>query len=153
MSHVLFPDSSFTLWHDGSHHLRINPWKIVDTVLSDRYSFAAFRHPKRDCVYQEIEACIGYRMDSLELLTSQKERYMRVGYPAHNGLFETGCVVRRQCSEVRRLNESWFKEIYFGSCRDQVALPYALWRTGFKDVSTIPGRGKKSKFFSFRSHK
>src|ERR1700674_3112696 len=29
MSHLLFAEAQFTLWHDGSHHLKVNPWDII----------------------------------------------------------------------------------------------------------------------------
>src|SRR6202451_478412 len=95
MSHVLFPEVDITIWHDGSNFFTVNPWNLVDCCLTMGREFATFRHPKRDCVYQEIEACIALRKDIPKRLLEQGARYRGHDYPAHNGLIETSCSFRR----------------------------------------------------------
>jgi hypothetical protein len=152
MSHLCFPEAEFTLWHDGSHRLRVNPWTVVDHGLQNGSTFATFRHPLRDCAYAEISTCIRYGKDSRERLTSQAEQYKREGFPKSIGLLETGCVVRHQTSSVARLNEVWYQEVSSKSWRDQVALPYAMWKIPFHQVGILPGSATSNMLFDFRPH-
>jgi hypothetical protein len=152
MEHVLFAEADATLWHDGSHHLLVNPWVVVDQGLSDQTFFATFRHPDRNCIYEEAEVCIARGKDSPERIWCQVERYKSRGYPSGSGLYETACVVRRRCEEVSRLNECWLQELHWGSCRDQVSLPYAIWKVGFQWIGILPGKRDESPFFAFRPH-
>src|SRR5207302_5306019 len=121
MSHRLFDDVDLTLWHDGTHHLKVNPWKIVDDVDFRRQVFATFRHPLRTCVYEEIQACLDLEKDAPENLLRHASRYRDEGYPQGLGLFETACVLRSTCRAVTALNEIWWREIETGSCRDQIS--------------------------------
>lgn len=153
MSHLIFPSAEFTLWHDGSHHLSANPWEVIDTGLARGRMFATFKHPLRDCVYQEIQACLMLKKDLPARLYAQAERYLRAGYPQRHGLFETSCVARCAAAAIAKLNEAWWRELEQGSCRDQVALPYAIWKTGVTGIGVLPGSRDKSKYFLFRPHR
>jgi hypothetical protein len=153
MSHVLFPEFQFTLWHDGSHHLMVNPWEIIDCAFAGEMAFATFKHPKRDCLYQETEACITLKKDRPEILLEQSRRYARDGYPARRGLFETSCVARRNCDAVSHLNQLWWREIQHGSCRDQISLPYAMWKSAFTQLILLSGSRDRSTYFAFKPHR
>jgi hypothetical protein len=152
MCHKLFANSSFTLWHDGSHSLQVNPWVIVDKELNGGQIIGTFRHPQRECLYEEVIACIRLGKDSPLKLMRQAKRYFEAGYPPRNGLYETACVVRRTCAAVAQLNELWWVEIAHGSCRDQVSLPYALWRIGYSKVAVLRGSRDGSPYFRYRPH-
>jgi hypothetical protein len=153
MSHVLFPKAQYTLWHDGSHHLSVSPWEIVDEYLSKGERLATFRHPKRDCVYTEARICVKLGKDSRPTLNRQIERYRRLGLPEHFGLYETGCVIRHHCERVKQLNALWLEEVMSGSSRDQISLPYALWALHFQGVAILPGSGSANPFFFFNPHR
>jgi alkaline ceramidase TOD1/glycosyltransferase MUCI70-like protein len=153
MSHRVLPEASITLWHDGSHSLKVNPWHVADRCLSRSHTFASFKHPIRNCIYQEVQACVKLRKDAPERLWKQAERYQREGYPAHFGLLETSCIARLGSPAVHQLNESWWQQLDFWSCRDQVSLPYVIWRSGFRHLGAIPGCRDNSPFFTFRPHR
>jgi Protein of unknown function (DUF616) len=153
MSHALFENTEFTLWHDGSHALTVNPWEVVDTGLSMAAMIATFKHPQRNCVYEEASACIRLKKDAPERLIDQARRYWNEGYPRNGGLYETSCVARRTSKLVLKLNEAWWSEILGGSCRDQVSLPYSLWKTGVPQVGLLPGCREYGPYFDFRWHK
>jgi hypothetical protein len=153
MSHLLFPRSDFTLWHDGSHRLVVNPWTVVDHALSRGEAFATFRHPMRDCAYEEAKVRIRLGKDSKTKLTRQTERYVREGFPTQMGLLETCCIVRDRSSRVQRLNEAWFAEVSNESWRDQVSLPYVIWKLPFNGLGILPGSRVDSPFLDYRPHK
>jgi hypothetical protein len=153
MSHLLFADAQFTLWHDGSHHLKVNPWDVIDDSLSDDREFATFKHPMRDCIYEETQACLQLKKDAPGRLLEQAERYSQEGYPAGEGLFETSCIARRNSAAVAGLNDLWWREIQRSSCRDQISLPYVIWKLNFAQLAVLSGNGTDSAYFTFRPHR
>lgn len=124
----------YSLWVDGSIQVEKNPWGIVDACLR-HVDLATFKHPRRACAYDEVEALIGMNhkdnfKDHEHVLREQAARYQRAGMPRHHGLCATGVLLRRHTPAIGRLGEMWAAEIVAGSIRDQVSLPYCLWRLG-----------------------
>lgn len=153
LAHRLFPDAQATLWMDASYEPTCDLGSYVLKATENfKHDFCTFKHTHRVCLYQEIRACSMMKKDEPKTLTDQGSRYSQEGYPYFNGLCETGLVVRLNTPSVQTLNELWWKEIEAGSCRDQISLPYALWklRRGYKQ---LPGRAMACPHgFKFHSH-
>jgi hypothetical protein len=45
---------------------------------------------------------------------------------------ENCIIVRKNDIITQGINELWWQEYSTGSCRDQVSMPYVLWRLGVK---------------------
>jgi hypothetical protein len=153
LAHRLFPDAEYTLWMDAQYQplcdLRAYVQQATD---AGAYDFCTYKHANRVCLYQEVRACAALGKDSPDVLLAQGRRYNAEGYPYFNGLCETGIVVRRNTPSVQSLNELWWNEISRGSCRDQISLPYVLWklRRGYKQ---LPGQAMLRPYgFSFRPY-
>lgn len=152
-SHLLPDDAEYTVWVDGSQ--RVKPIGIRTQLvepLAGRYVLAAFKHPDRTCVYQELQACINHKKDNPQLMKMQIDKYRKEGYPAWNGLVETACVFRRNCQDVTNFNELWWQQLNENSYRDQLSFNYAAWKLG-QEYGIIPGRRDTSRFFEFVPHK
>lgn len=163
---LLFPAARFSLWHDGSHALTVNPWELVDKYLIDpRHPHAApacdytgdadlatFRHPQRATVAEELLACARLGKDNVKLMQAQVHRYRAEGFPDDRGLFETAAVLRRHTPEVAAFDARWWHEIDGGSVRDQLSIGYALWRCPVR-VAILPGRRDASPFFRYVRHR
>ena len=57
----------------------MDPKEIVETYLKDS-DIALFKHPERDCVYEEAELIKQVRFDSLEFVDSVMTMFTRVNY-------------------------------------------------------------------------
>ena len=91
-----------------------------------------FNHYDNDCIYQEKKACLSLKKDVPEIMEQQMERYRLEGYPKNNGLIDSGILVRELHNEkVRKVMETWWKEILNGSRRDQLSFNYACWKNDF----------------------
>lgn len=150
-SHLLFPDADITVWVDGSQKFKsFRLFKdFIEPCLNN--GIATFKHPDRDCIYQEYHACWQLKKDSKTIMEEQVNKYMAEGYPAHNGLVETACVVRENTKKVSAFNELWWNEINSHSIRDQLSFNYVSWLTK-TPYSIIPGCRVNSPFFSFSNH-
>lgn len=152
-SHLLPGSHKYTIWLDGSQRIKKIP--LASRVLASvpkNTLLAAFKHPHRSCVYEETSACMNHKKDDPALLKSQAGHYRKEGYPEGNGLVETGCVLRKNCTEVANFNKNWWQQLEKFSSRDQMGFNYAAWQTGIS-YHLLPGSGTKSEFFDYVKHK
>lgn len=149
MSHKIFPDADVTIWLDANIRILVLYESAVSWLLGN--DIAAFKHPQRNCVYEEIAACKLLKKGNRKNIERQERAYLNAGLPHKGGLLDTRCVIRRHTEKVKALNEMWWAEIEKFSERDQVALPYALWKQDM-DISYIPGTSRRGQFFWFTEH-
>jgi hypothetical protein len=129
-SHDAIPQADISIWVDGNISPRINIDQVLD-ILGDN-DLVIYRHPQRDCVYSEGQECIKRGLDSPEVIKKQLDRYRSEGYPEHYGLYCGGMIIRRHTKEIQEFNKLWWDEIINNSIRDQISLPYCLWKYSVK---------------------
>jgi len=117
-------DHEYIVWMDGNMDLKCDPHELVK-LLGEK-DFAFFRHPGRDCVYQEADACVQLGKGDIRQLAEQTKQYARNEYPYHNGLCELTAFVRRNTEQANLAFERWWAEICRHSERDQVSFPVAM---------------------------
>ena len=152
LSHVIFPESDYSLWLDGNIRLMVDPWRIMRRHLADGVDVAAFKHRHRECVYEELEACVRLDKDGADVMRAQVDRYRAAGYPAQHGLAETGVLARRHSPAVHEFNQAWWREIERGSMRDQLSFNYVLWTLGRRH-GLLTGRPDKSPYVRYARHR
>jgi hypothetical protein len=129
--HVLLPDHEWTIWVDGRLSIRSEHFaaRMLDAAAAT--GFAAMAHRQRDCIYDEAREVYRKRFERDPNMTAQIRRYREAGYPAHRGLLSTMCVARRSLDpRIVEVDARWQDEIERGSARDQLSLPFVLWRLG-----------------------
>lgn len=129
--HRLFPQYAFSVYVDA------NIWVLSDlTPLAagpGRFPVAMFRHKKRDCVYEEVEAVLAQGKGSPAALRAHEALLRAHGVPGHWGLLEASVIARRHrdpaCVE---LMEAWWEAFCKNSQRDQISLIDCLWLRGIQ---------------------
>lgn len=92
----------------------------------------------RDCVYDDAEQSKRRLIDQPGRIDTQMQRYLAVGYPAHNGLYMGGIIARRHDrANVRQMCDLWWQEHRRGSRRDQLSLNYAIWKSAPIKISAL----------------
>lgn len=131
LSHY-FISSEWSLWVDGDIELQLKPEEILEKY-KDKGDLIVFKHRARNCVYDEAVAVfLGKRENNHKIVDEQVAFMRNEGYPEQNGLFETGCLLRRNCPEINRFNEMWWANNCRFSKRDQLSANYCAWKTGIK---------------------
>jgi hypothetical protein len=149
---LFLPGYEVSLYHDANWQLLADPVALCEKQLKET-RLAFFRHRDRGCLYDEAVICTGYKLDTAARFAEQTRRYEAQGMPRHWGLFYGGIILRRHReSGVLGFSELWWDEYCRGSCRDQISLPYALWKTGIK-YTVIPGDPCRNPHFSGGPHK
>lgn len=154
MAHQVLPAHDYSVWVDGSQAIKsVKVWEdLVEPLVTAGNDVATFKHPIRQCVYQEEKACEKYKKDNTAVMRGQMNRYRGAGYPAYNGMVETACVIRANTPDVHLFNTTWWDELEQDSFRDQLSFNYVCWSLD-RPYGHIPGHRESSPFFEFVSHK
>lgn len=119
----------YVLWMDGQFHLASDPGDWVRGMLAND-ELALFAHPSRTCAYAEARACVAQGRGDPKAIAEQVERFRSAGLPENYGLFATGIMLWRNTDRISELRALWWEEET--SRRDQISLPYCLWKLGIK---------------------
>jgi hypothetical protein len=149
-SHLTLPDYLYSIYHDATHQLVVNPWEIIERHLVAA-DMAIFAHPQRKCAYAEAAACIELKKDDADTIKSQVGRYRDLGWPDNHGLFGCSFLVRRNTEKTVLHNQLWWNELKAFSFRDQISFGYAAAVSGVP-LAIIPGNQRAHPYFRFFSH-
>lgn len=129
MPHKVFEKYDYSIYVDGNVFITSDLSILIKTL--DDFPIAMHRHKNRDCVYQEIEACILKGKDSEKRLRKHEKLLREHGIPEHAGLLEA-TVIARKHSDCRCISvmEKWWDEFQQYSKRDQISLVDSLWTLG-----------------------
>lgn len=123
------------VWLDANMEV-VSPTFITEALAACAPGpVAAWAHPRRDCVYDEVEASLveapakyGRYADALR---AQAVDYLAEGYPAHAGLYACGTVVwDGESTRAYALGLDWLAEIHRTTIQDQVSFPVVARRLG-----------------------
>ena len=123
--HEFFKEYDYSIWIDGNMEVLTDPISLIDK----NYIIEIPRHPYRNCIYNEAEACIRLKKDSKEIIEKQIKEYKDLNYPKNQGLVQTNIIIRKHNDKkCIKLMEDWWKEIEEHSCRDQLSFNFVLWK-------------------------
>jgi hypothetical protein len=128
LAHRWLSNIEVSIYHGGNGQLKIDPYEIA-IALGDA-DIAAMKHPCRDCVYDEGAIVMEHKNVNLFRARNQMALYRREGYPPHNGLAASAILVRRHTEAVGRFNDLVWSLVCKYTPRDQLAIDYAIWKTG-----------------------
>lgn len=152
--HLLFPDFDTSVYCDAN--LLITSDMTPVTAGLDNYPVAMFRHKRRDCVYDEVDACLLQRKAPKGDLKRHLKRLRSAGIPQHWGLLEAPVIARRHrdplCIE---LMDAWWDLFTSGSRRDQLSLIETLWQRKIppETIGTLGADVSRCRLFIMNAHK
>lgn len=149
MAHLL--EAEYSVYFDANIELLVSPDELVDRYLQHA-DIALHWHPQRDCIYKEASICADLNRAPADVLAAQQAHYRGAGYPARNGLYETGVLIRRHTAAIAELETLWWAEVAAFSTRDQVSLPYVLSQAPPVELAIIPGNVHANRGSEFRYH-
>ena len=140
------------LWVDASMVLKVNPDDILTELADNDFLFKV--HPERETTYQEIKACAKFgrlhpsECEMLEMM------FDGMGYTHKiqdsQMLYETGLYIKRNTSSTIEFCEEWYKLTVDCLYRDQVALPYIVYKN--KPLMDIFDEGKYLAWVNYSKH-
>jgi len=146
-SHHWFTDD-VVVWLDGNVQLKQAPGMLERYI--EQTDIACVEHPARKDQYDEASVCLKSRKGDPERIREQVKAYHAEGCPGRP-VGATFLLIRRQTPAVTKLNDLWWAQVRRYSVRDQIALPYCLWKLGMP-MTHIPGSHFSGPDFWRRAH-
>lgn len=122
-------DYDVILWHDANIQININLNEFVDRYHDN--NFTIMKHPSRNCVYQEADACIRLNKDDKTIIKNQISQYEKEGFTKDSGMVASGVFIYTLSHNVVEFLDSWWLEIKKHSRRDQLSFNYIANKLGF----------------------
>lgn len=153
--HTLFQDYSYAVWIDANVILRAPPKKYIEMLATSGKSLGLIRHPHRDCVYEEAEACKLRAKDAKSTIDEQVGFYKSQGMEEHRGLYETGFMVVDLANRPTiSLFATWWDQIRTFSRRDQIGLAWSIKAHPLEVLNLLPSgvSVREDEDFTYFSH-
>ncbi len=151
--HKLFPDYEYSLYHDGNMRISGCLNKYFES-LNKKKCIALCRHPNRHNVFEEASEVIALKKDDPNTVISQIQYYVDKGFPVSDSLFACGVIVSKHNEAIcKKIMNDWCNEVKTFSYRDQLSLPYVLWKNDADNlVETIEEDIYKLDGFKIKEH-
>ena len=141
-----------SIWIDGRLIIKSPSFARDLAPPAAETGWAMFSHPDRDNIFDEAEVCATMvKCQGLPVI-EQVESYRHAGF--NGGGLRACTVIARAEPEKDRLREAnavWWREINAWTYRDQLSLPYVLWKTR-TPIGVIPGNLWQNQWFDWAEH-
>jgi len=122
-------DYDVTIYIDGSI-LITSPDFVQWCIHNLESDILVFKHPQRQCIFEEIEASKGLQKYADENMADQVAEYKKF-YPENNGLYALGVLVRKNNDLVKKIMNDWWNENIRYSYQDQLSFPAVCYMNNF----------------------
>jgi MoaA/NifB/PqqE/SkfB family radical SAM enzyme/mannose-6-phosphate isomerase-like protein (cupin superfamily) len=128
--HILFPEYKKSIWIDANINiLDKDVFADIDRAMDDSCLISVAPHPERNCIYDELIACVALGKDDEGVMRKQVDLIKSTDFPEKKGLFETNVIYRdHHRDRVIEIMTDWWWWIENYSRRDQLSLSYVLWQ-------------------------
>lgn len=150
----LFPNADYAIYIDGSVKITSDISSSL-ALINPNIGLATFRHCLRDCLFEEAKACLVLKKGNLKYIKKQISLYEKEGLPHHFGLFECTLLFIKIGENSKKLFDAWWSELCRSkSGRDQLALPYVVWKLKIdpKQIAVVGTNVWKSSRFTTSKH-
>jgi len=134
---MFLPEYDYWFWVDSTHEVIMHPKEIIEKYLGDS-EIGLWKHTDRNCAYKEANIINQLNYDHKELVDNQIQYYKSIGYPENNNLYELPVSIRKNTDNIKVLNLRWWEQICRFSSRDQISMPFVLWKTNITP-KLLPG--------------
>ncbi len=132
--HELFPNYAYSVWVDGSFTIMADVMPLIGGMHNSWFGVHTISSGM-DCVYENALCEIGEKKAPKKDIERQVQTYKSEGYPKHNGLYETGILIRRHNDELCiKVDEDWWGEMKKFCMRDQMSINYVMWKNSISDT-------------------
>jgi len=145
----LFLNCDISIWVDGNIFPLVEKERLVKEFLKDA-DMAIFKHPDRDCIYDEAPACKGlYPNNDYHKRIDEQIAYYQAKGIEGKGMAECNFIIRRHNKKVKDFCNDWWSHICRFSERDQLSYPVVD-----KDlkINYIKGNIRNHPYFKYIPH-
>ena len=156
-AHEVFTDVEYSIYIDGNIRIIGDLTPLIQEFKESGAALGVFKHLDRSTISEEMNACFKYNkfdpQDELQI-KSQLETYYKAGMP-HEQLLSDNAVIFRWHKHPK-LAESmncWWEQLQTYSKRDQISLPYVIWKNELPVKRWAWSFRKKNEYFEPYPHR
>lgn len=127
LSHLLLPNYDIYIWCDATHEPCINLKELKDILGNN--DCALFKHPHRNCVYEEAAECSRCKLDHQDLIDKTVYWLSSTGFPRNCGLYEMTSFIRKNNKKCNDTFSLWYSAVSKLSSRDQLSFMPCAYET------------------------
>ena len=141
-THKILPDYDYYLYIDAS--FEINNLNLIDDInnfIKNDFNLVLFIHPrqKERNTHKEYKRCREtfkkYVIKFDEQITFYREEKFNIN--KKDSLYATGIIFKKNIDKINNMMELWFEQNKKYSTRDQISLPYVLWKSNIEPSKVI----------------
>ncbi len=153
-SHEILPEYDIIIYIDSN--MQILNKNFINFCLyhyNEELGFTIQKHNKRTNIFQEYDVLFNryYNKKYNEKLLVQIEDYKKNNFIAETPLYLGGLLIRNNNENTKKINETWYNEFKKYPFRDQLSLPYILWKNNYK-VNSIDFCAFNNFFIKINKH-
>ena len=139
-------DADYSIYIDGNIKVITDLTEFIN-LLNSSCGMALHKHKSRICVYDEIEACKILKKSSKSALELYKNKLKNESFPRNYGMLECNVIVRDHSNmEMQEIMKEWWNDFLNNEVkRDQLSLPYILWKRGIS-ISEVCSLGNNVEY-------
>lgn len=149
----LFNEYDYVIYIDGNFEI-CGPVSELIKYINPKTNLAVHNMFNRDCVYDEAKACKLLKKGDYKKINKEIEEYKKEGFPRHFGMYECPIIVSKKSELSSVLFEQWWQRYIDSGERDQIIMPYLIWKNGFSflDVGIIGNDVRRNCYFRKKEH-
>ncbi|WP_456447425.1 glycosyltransferase domain-containing protein [Thiolapillus sp.] len=155
LMHRELPGYACSLYIDGNIRLLGRTSEVLEGLVASGAALGVFAHPLRSRVADEIKACVQQgKTRPGDKTGAEMDYYRQHGFTDDAGLVEAGILLKNHLHPGldRAMRLWWALYRRFGS-RDQISLPYVLWRTSLPVMIQSYSFRQSNAWFGLYAHR
>lgn len=152
---LFFESYKYSIYLDGNVQIITDLTEYVNKI-NPKVGIAIHKHHLRDCVFDELVAVTLMNKKNKELALKYKTKLENDKMPKNYGLLQCNVIARIHNNKTcKKIMTDWWKEFEKNIKRDQVSLPYVLFKNGISvdDVGTLGNNIYTNPSFRINTHK
>ena len=154
--HEFLQNYDYSIYIDGNIKLYSDLTSYINRI-NNEYGIAFHKHSYRNKLSSELKACKILKKGNIDLLEKQINNYYKQGMPDDFGLVEATIIAcDLKSSKAKRVLKEWWDEfIKSKSLRDQISIPYILYKNNISinEISTLGNNIVNNPKFEIINHK
>ncbi len=128
----LFPNADISIYMDANIAIVSDIGDLIEEFINSNKAIALFQHRDRSTLEEEAAECLKmgkFDQEDAAKYKEQLERMYTAGMPKNVPLADNGIIFRRHDHPLlEAAMESWWKEFCEFTKRDQLCLPFVVWK-------------------------
>ena len=155
LPHIFFKEYKYSIYVDGNVQILTDLTEYINKINSTT-GIGIHKHHLRDCVYEELSAITKMNKRNKIMAKKYMKKLEAEHMPKNYGLLQCNVIAREHNNELcRNIMESWWDEFKDNIKRDQVSLPYVLYKNkiNIDEIGTLGNNVYSNPSFRVISHR